>query len=397
MSALAERWNLDAKRFFWLYGDKDLAPERVAYDDTTGLWNVHGYSEALHVLNNPQLFSSETGRLIPERSEFDEGTITQLDPPRHTALRKLVSHAFTPGAINALEPRIHAIVDGLLTKAEGQRGFDLVADFAYPLPITVITELLGVPAADHALINGWVDRMLSGTTEFSLLERDSLGSEIETVVEQARHLTDYLRDLAKERRTNPRNDLVTGLVEAEVDGERLTENEIANFANAMLVAGHVTTTLLIGSTVLCLDAYPEADRAVRTDRGLVPPLLEESLRYFAPIASMVRVTNTETELGGAVIGPDQMVAVWIPTVNRDEQVFTDPYTFDPAREPNPHLSFGRGVHFCIGAALARRESRVAMNALFDRFPRLRCDPQDPPTFMTSPNLNGVTRLPVIAG
>ncbi|WJY37082.1 cytochrome P450 [Streptomyces sp. P9-2B-2] len=397
MSALAERWNLDEQRFFWMYGDKKPAPERVAYDEKTGLWSVHGYSEALHVLNNPQLFSSETGRLIPERSEFDEGTITQLDPPRHTALRKLVSHAFTPGAISELEPRIHAIVEDLLAKVDGQKSFDLVAEFAYPLPITVITELLGVPVSDHALINGWVDKMLSGTTEFSLLERDDLDSEIVDVMDQARHLTDYLRGLAKERRISPRDDLITRLVEAEVDGERLTENEIANFANAMLVAGHVTTTLLIGSTVLCLDAYPEADRAVRADRALVPTLLEESLRYFAPIASMVRVTNSEVELCGATIGPDQMVGVWIPTANRDERVFTDPHTFDPAREPNPHLAFGRGVHFCIGAAMARRESRIAMNALFDRFPELRSDPHDTPTFMTSPNLNGVTRLPVIVG
>jgi cytochrome P450 len=397
MSALAERWNLDEKRFFWLYGNQDLASRRVALDETTGFWSVYGYPEALQVVNNPHIFSSETGRLIPERREFDEGTITQMDPPRHTTLRKLVTYAFTPRAISELEPRVEAIVDDLLTKVADQQSFDLIADFAYPLPITVITELLGVPASDHDLINGWVDRMLSGTTEYSLVERGDLDNEIDDVLAQARHLTDYLRALAKERRASPRDDLLTRLVEAEVDGDRLTEKEIGNFANAILFAGHVTTTLLISSTVMCLDAYPDANRAVRADRTLIPTLLEESLRYIAPIASMVRVTNTEVELDGVTIGPDQMVAVWIPTANRDERVFTDPDAFNPAREPNPHLAFGRGGHFCIGAALARREGRIAMNALFDRFPELRCDPQHPPTFMTSPNLNGVTRLPVVVG
>jgi cytochrome P450 len=397
MSVLAERWKLDEQRFFWMYGEQGRAPRGVELDEKTGFWTVHGHANALQVLNNPTVFSSGTGRLIPERSEFDEGTITQLDPPRHTALRKLVSDAFTPKAISELEPRVHAIVDNLLSKLADQPGFDLVTDFAYPLPITVITELLGVPASDHTLINGWVDGLLSGTTEYSLVEREQLDKEISDLMDQARHITDYLRTLARERMTSPRDDLLTGLVQAEVDGVRLTETEIVNFANALLIAGHITTTLLIGSTVLCLDAHPDVERAVRADRRLVPTLLEESLRYFPPIAMMARVTDTEVELDGVRIGPDQMVGVCIPTANRDDEVFADPFTFDPAREPNPHLSFGRGVHFCIGAALARREGRIAMNALFDRFPELRVDPHRSPKFMTSPNLNGLTRLPVVVG
>ncbi|GAA4818610.1 cytochrome P450 [Streptomyces ziwulingensis] len=396
MSALAERWNLDERRFSWLYGEKH-SEERVTFDEKTGFWNVHTYADALHVLNSPHVFSSGTGRLIPERSEFDEGTITQLDPPRHTALRKLVSSAFSPRAINDLEPRVHAIVDHLLDKLAGAREFDVATEFAYPLPITLITEMLGVPASDHSVINGWVDQMLSGTTEYSLVDRDGVDEELGDVMAAARHLTDYLRDLVRERRGRSGDDLLTRLTEAEVDGERLTENETVNFANTMLVAGHITTTLLIGSTVLCLDAFPDAQRAVREDRSLVPSLLEESLRYLPPIASAVRVTNSPVELAGTTIGADQMVGVWIPSVNRDEAVFTDPYTFDPARQPNPHLSFGHGIHFCIGAALARREGVIAVNALLDRFPDLRCDPGTPPTFMTSPNLNGVTRLPVVVG
>ncbi|MFF0226408.1 cytochrome P450 [Streptomyces sp. NPDC004629] len=395
MSTLAEKWDLDRQRYFWMYGENGSS-ERVVLDETTGIWNVYGHADALHVANSPHIFSSDTGRLIPERREFDEGSITQLDPPRHTALRKLITHAFTPRAIDELEPRVHAIVRDLLDRVSDRDGFDLIADFAYPLPVTVIAELLGIPASDHDLLNGWVDRMMSMTTEFSLGERDeSVDNAVADVMEQVRHITDYLREHVKDRRSRPREDLLTALVRAEVDGQRLTENEVANFANVMLVAGHVTTTLLISNTVLCLDAHPDADRAVRQDRTMVPTLLEESLRYLTPIGCMVRVTTAAAEVGGVTIGPDQMVAVWLSTANRDKRVFSDPHTFDPARELNPHISFGRGVHFCIGAALARREGRIAMNALFDRFPSLRCDPDNPPAFMTNPNLNGVTRLPVV--
>jgi cytochrome P450 len=398
MSALAEKWKLDQQRYAWLYGDEGMPSERVVFDQTIGIWIVYGYNEALQVANNPQVFSSDTGRLIPQRREFDEGSITQTDPPRHTALRKLITHAFTPRAIDALIPRVHAIVAELLDKVADRKSFDLVTDLAYPLPITVIAELLGIPASDHGLLNSLVDKMMRITTEFSLGEREEhVENEVANAMDQVRRITDYLRGHVEDRRRKPGDDLVSRLVEAEVDGERLTDNEVANFANVMLVAGHVTTTLLISNTVLCLDAYPDVDRAVRRDRAMVPGLLEESLRYLTPIAALVRVTNSATEVDGVTIGPDQMVGVMMSTANRDKRVFADPHTFDPTREPNPHMAFGRGVHFCIGAALARREGRIAMNALFDRFPHLRCDPDNPPTFMTNPNLNGVTRLPVVVG
>jgi cytochrome P450 len=393
MSALAERWTLDKDRFFWMYNAGDRAPRRVELDNTTGFWNVHSYAAALYVLNNPDIFSSGTSRLM---GEVDDSTITQIDPPRHTAMRKLVTRAFTARATTRLEPRTRAIVNDLLAKVADRKNFDLVAELAYPLPITVIAELLGVPVSDYGLIKGWVDAMLSGTMEFSLVNRDNeLQSELEYVLEQARHIEDYIRELSRQRRVKPGNDLLTGLVQAEVDGERLTEKEVTSFANALLVAGHVTTTLLIGSTMLCLDAYPQINRAVREDRDLIPALLEESLRYFPPISSTVRLTNAQVELEGATIGPDQLVQVWIPAANRDGQVFADGHEFQLARDPNPHLAFGHGAHFCIGAALARQEARIAINTLLDVFPELRCDPENPPAFMTSPNLNGVTSLPVL--
>ncbi|MYR83665.1 cytochrome P450 [Streptomyces sp. SID685] len=397
MSALAEKWKLDRQRYFWMYGE-DRATEPVAFDEAAGIWNVYGYAESLYVANNPQLFSSDLGRLVPERREFDEGALDRLDPPEHTALRKIVADAFTPRAIDALEPRIHAITKNLLDRVADRDGFDLIKDFAYPLPITVIAELLGIPESDHALLNGWIDTMMSITSEFSFGERDeSAENELAVALDQVRHIANYLRGHAKDRRVHPREDLLTRLVEGEVDGRPLTDNEAANCANVMLVAGHVTTTLLVSNTVLILDAFPEVDRAVRQDRALIPPLLEESLRYMSPAASMVRVTNASIELGGVTLGPDQVVMVWIPTANRDQRVFVDPHAFDLNRDVNPHIGFGRGVHHCLGSVLARREGRIALNALFDRFPALSCDPDNPPTFLSKPNLNGAARLPVVVG
>lgn len=394
MSVLAHRWELDEKRFRWLFPEQAADPGRVVRDEATGFWTVHGHADALRVLNTPEVFSAETGRLIPERREFDEGTITQLDPPRHTALRGLFSHAFTPRAVTGLIPRVEQITADLLDPVADTGRFDLMTDFAYPLPITVISEMLGVPAQDRPRINAWVDRLLSGTTEYSLISQEDGQDELSMVLGAARSITDYLRELVRARRDDPRDDMLTALMRAEVDGVRLTENEVVNFANTVLVAGHITATLLIGSAVLLLDAYPDLMSAVREDRSLVPGLLEESLRWLPPIASMVRVTNTEVEIGGARIGRDEMVCVWIPSVNRDPAVFDSPYRFDLRRPTNPHLSFGRGAHFCIGAALARHEARVAVDALLDRFPHMACDPDDPPKFVSSPNLVGVTRLPV---
>ena len=395
MSALAEKWKLDPKRYAVLYGEDGVPPARVAFEASVGIWAVYGYDEVVAAGTNPAVFSANTGRLIPERREFDEGSIDSSDPPEHTALRKIIMHAFTPRAVEDLMPGVHTVVGDLLDRVDGEKSFDLISALAYPLPVTVIANLLGVPQSDFAMVSGWVDKMLSITTEFSVGEREaSVDKEISDAMDQVRNISDYLKVHAAERRKRPGNDLVSRLVEAEIDGERMSDNAVANFANVMLVAGHVTTTLLISNTVLCLDAYPDIAKRVQADRALVPGLLEETLRFMTPISALVRVTNVETEIGGVTIPADQLVGLMMSAANRDKRVFSDPHTFDPTREPNAHLAFGRGVHYCIGANMARREARIAMNALFDRFPKLRCDPDNPPTFMSNPNLNGAARLPV---
>lgn len=170
---------------------------------------------------------------------------------------------------------------------------------------------------------------------------------------------------------------------------------MVNFAIVLLLAGHITTTMLLGNTVLCLDAYPEQQDRARADRASIPAVIEESLRLFTPFAALGRATTREVELGGVSIPADQMVMCWLGAANRDPRQFPDPDAFDPHRDPSPHLAFGRGIHFCLGAPLARLEGRVALNILLDRFDRLRTDPEDPVQFIPTPTLTGVRRLPLL--
>lgn len=387
-----EGWNTHPKQF-WLRGEQP--PEPVRFDAGADMWHVYGYPEAHRLLGDFTTFSSHTGRLIPEAEDFAAGSLTQLDPPRHTKLRKLVNQAFTPRVVAGLEPRIRAIATDLLEASDPHR-MDLVGDLAYPLPVTVIAELLGVPSSDRDLFHRWVDTMLSRSREFSLRERsESEEQDLQESLRQLKEMSSYIGEHAARRRKEPRDDLLTKLVEAEVDGVRLTDQEVVNFANLLLIAGHITTTMLMGNTVLCLDAHPRERARVQADRSLVPAAIEESLRVLTPFPVLGRVTDTETELGGRTIGADELVMVWIGAANRDPRRFPRPHEFDLDRDPNPHLAFGRGIHFCVGAPLARLEGRVAVNLLLDRHPHLRCDPQDPPVFMPTPNMTGAQRLPVL--
>lgn len=387
-----DRWNTHPRQF-WLRGDQP--PESVRFDADNGIWHVYGYPEAQQLLADPRTFSSHTGRLVPEAEEFSPGSLPQLDPPRHTKLRKLVNQAFTPRVVAGLEHRIRTVATDLLEAADPDR-IDLVADFAYPLPVIVICELLGVPSGDRDLFRRWVDTMLARSSEFTLHDRsESEERQLQESLRAAKEMGAYIAEHAARRRQEPREDLLTRLVEAEVDGARLTDQEVVNFGNLLLIAGHITTTMLVGNTVMCLDAHPQERSRVRADPSLVPAAIEESLRLLTPFSVLARVTNVQTDLGGHAVGANQMVMVWIAAANRDPRQFRRPEVFVVDREPNPHLAFGRGIHFCVGAPLARLEGRVATNLLLDRYPRLRSDPQDPPTFLPTPNMTGAQRLPLL--
>ncbi|MEU4247454.1 cytochrome P450 [Amycolatopsis sp. NPDC026612] len=395
-TTLADTWGLHESQF-WLRGKH---PEKLLeFSEDLGMWNVYGHPEIEAILRDPATFSSDTTRLVPADmmpdADTSTGSILQLDPPLHNKMRKLVSRAFTPKVVADLEPRIAAITRELLDAVPAGDRLELVAALAYPLPVIVIAELLGVPASDRHLFKGWVDRMFESADQVSLVKKDEKqDAAIRRSLEGQQALTDYLGVHVDERREKPRDDLLTKLVEAELDGERLSRAEVVDFANILLLAGHITTTMLLGNAVLCLDAHPEWDQRVRADRSLVPPVIEESLRFLTPFAAVARVTMREVEIGGVTVPADRMLLCWVAAANRDERVFRDPGTFDPLRAENPHLAFGRGIHFCLGAPLARLEGRVALNILFDRYPVLRTIRGEPPKFQVNPNMTGVRELPL---
>ncbi|MER7012562.1 cytochrome P450 [Saccharopolyspora sp. NPDC000359] len=396
MTTLAEQWGIDHQQF-WMHGRQPEHP--VRFDESRQLWAVSGYPEAVQVLGDPQRFSSNVVPLLPVEPDpaLTDGNLIQLDPPGHRELRGLVSHAFTRKVVADLEPRIAEVTGELLDELTGLERFDLVSGLAYPLPVIVVAELLGVPSSDRELFTKWAGALFANQSALSLAE-DDLAEQRADLAEQAQpaaELGEYLLAHAAERRRRPREDLLTKLVEAEVDGRRLTDAQLANFASLLLLAGHITTTMLLGNTVLCLDAHPEQQAAVRADRALVPGAIEESVRFTTPFTALYRATTAEVEIADQRIPERQVVTVQLAAANRDPRRWADPMTFDVTRDPNPHLGFGRGIHFCLGAPLARLEGRVALNLLLDRFPVLRTDPTTRPEFMPSPDSMGVSALPLL--
>lgn len=398
MVDIVERYHIP-KQHFWLYEQRSGPP--VRYDTDIGMWDVYGYPEAQEILGDPAMFSSGTLRLIPKElipggGEFSmAGLLTQLDPPEHATMRKLVSSAFTRKVVADLEPRITTLTHELLDAVRERGRVELVADLAHPLPVIVIAELLGVPGGDRALFKQWADALFRRDTRISLVKPvEEQNVDTRAAQKSWSEMSGYLADHAAQRRRQPRADLLTRLVEAEVDGERLPDDQVVNFAILLLLAGHITTTMLLGNTVLCLDTFPEQQDKVRADRTLIPAVIEESLRLLTPFAAVGRVTTREAEIGGVTIPADQLLMVWLAAANRDPRQFPDPDVFDPGRDPNPHLAFGRGIHFCLGAPLARLEGRIALNILLDRFTPLRTDPDDV-AFLPAPTITGVRRLPLI--
>jgi cytochrome P450 len=395
---MADTWGIHEAQF-WLRGQAPEAP--VRYDAQAGIWCVYGYKEVQHVLANPATFSSNTQRVIPKdmlegQEEFSEGNLIQMDALEHKKLRGLISHAFTPKMVADMEPRIAELTNELLDEVADGNRMELVNDLAYPLPVIVIAELLGVPSSDRHRFREWGDALMESTQEFSFADRsEEQRQRLQDAMQKVRKLSDYLREHVEDRRRNPREDLITKLVQAEVEGEHLTDNEVVNFSNVLLIAGHITTTMLLGNSILCLDTHPEWFARVRENRSMIPAAIEEALRYYSPFAGTARATTTDVELGGERIPADSLVVTFLGVANRDPKVFTDPHTFDPTRDPNPHMAFGRGAHFCIGAPLARLEGRVALNILLDRFPNLRSDPDRPPRFLPSLSMTGVKELPLV--
>ena len=392
MVSVVERWNIHPD-LPWLRG---IRPEReVQYNERLNAWCVYGYQEVLGIISDPKTFSNATAQLaaVTIDDSFKDGDLSQMDPPQQTKYRKMISRAFTPKVVAGLEARISAITDELLDAMAEKDQADAVTDLAYPLPVIVIAELLGIPASDHELFMQQSTNIIEQLNGLSFLE-EGAQEDIGYAIDQFMPMVEYMRGQIADRRQKPGDDLITRLVEAEHEGERLTDNEIVNLSNLLLVAGHITTTMLIGNAVVCLDSNPDQFALVREDRSLLPGALDETLRTLSPSAALSRRTTVEVEIAGVRIPAEQMILPWPAAANRDPRTFDDPDSFDVTRSPNPHLGFGHGVHFCIGSHLAKLEGRIALNSLMDRFPKLYVDPTDPPAFFPTPDLIGTRSVPV---
>jgi cytochrome P450 len=323
--------------------------------------------------------------LSPEFTQAIQSALLMTDPPAHTRLRRLVNKAFTPRVVDGLRSRIQTLVDELLDAVAAHGGMELIHDLAYPLPVTVIADLLGIPIGDRARFKQWSDMLAV------LLDPLQAGEGLAPTEHAYDEITAYMRPIFAERRDAPREDLISALVAVEDQGQRLTETELLSLTMLILGAGHETTTNLIANAVLALLRHPSERRRLQDDPSLIGSAVEEFLRYDSPVQFTDRIATVDCEIAGHRIRRGGVVALLLGAANRDPARFPDPDRFDISRKDNQHLSFGHGVHFCLGAALARVETQIAITTLLRRFPNFDGD-SAPKQWKRSMVLRGPTAL-----
>ncbi|MFB7741710.1 MULTISPECIES: cytochrome P450 [Streptomyces] len=372
----------------------------IRRDERQGVWQVVDHETSSAVLADPATYSSDLSSLAPTQEDFatfTQGNFVGMDPPEHRKLRALVSQAFTPRVVQGLEPRIAAVCDRLLNSVVDQDRFDLVETLAYPLPIIVIAELLGIPAEEHRTFQDWASVLFGGDQLGEAPDMADLERALAAIAPTVREMNSYMLDHIRGCRAAPGDDLTSRLIAAEVDGVRLTDQEMVGFVALLLVAGHITTTALLGNAVVTLDRHPEAAAALRKDPDLIPPAVEEVLRWLPPFPELGRRVTRPVVLDGHELAADSMVMVHLGAANRDPARFERPDVFLADRRPNPHLTFGHGIHFCFGAPLARLEARIALNMMNERFRNLAIPSYDDIVLQNPAVLIGVRHLPVEVG
>lgn len=336
-------------------------------------WLITRYADVLMVLKDERFVKDIRNALTPQQLAGQRWfrkifvslrrNMLSLDPPDHTRLRALVQRAFTPPMVEQMRPRIEALTDGLFDAVQSRGRMDLIRDYALPLPTTIIAEMLGVPAKDRHRFHRWSHALMSAASSTWGLVR---------AIPNALALMRYIRKIIRVRRADPGDDLVSALIQAEEAGDRLSEAELLSMIVLLLVAGHETTVNLIGNGTLALLEHPEQWQKLRDDPALIKPAVEELLRYASPVEMATeRYAREDVTVAGVTIPRGEIVLAVIASANRDERQFPHPDSLDITREPNKHLAFGLGTHFCLGAPLARLEGQIAIDTLLRRAPELR--------------------------
>jgi cytochrome P450 len=334
--------------------------------DGTGYWAVLRHADLVQVAREPKTYSAARGGVVledlaPETLAMMQDMLLAMDPPRHVGYRRYVAPQFVPRIINQLEPRVRAICREIVRDAAERGDVDFVHDVCAKLPSQVVGELVGIPEEDWPQIHAWSERNSGGQDpDFSSgYSEDASSATIEMAM--------YAIGLAQQRRTEPRDDLTTLMLAMELDGAPMTDIQFGSFFVQLVTAGNDTTRTMLSSGLLALLQHPDQLAEVRADHSLIPGAVEEILRWANPLHYFRRTANQDTRLAGVDIAEGQKVAMIYTSANRDAAVFRDPHRFDIHRDPNPHLSFGTGEHFCLGVHLARLEAKVFFEELFDSF------------------------------
>jgi cytochrome P450 len=332
--------------------------QAVYFDRQRYTWSVFKFEDVQRVLSDYAVFSSQSrgGSQYDPNNPFAASMIS-ADPPRHRKLRTLVTQAFTPRAVEKMAPRIAAIVDELLDQVTPASQMDVIEHLSYPLPVIVIAEMLGIPASDRERFKHWSDIIVSSASTGGFAQHASAIHEMSA----------YFISMIEQRRRSPGDDLISGLLAANIDGEHLTMPELLGFCTLLLIAGNETTTNLIGNAILCFAEQNDLWERLRAEPALLPLAIEEVLRYRSPVQSMFRIVAADTTLAGQEIPKGSQVLAWIGSANRDQDQFAEAERFVIDRAPNRHIAFGHGIHYCLGAPLARMEAHIALRAMLQRF------------------------------
>jgi cytochrome P450 len=331
----------------------------ITYNEEEKCWDIFLYEDIEAIIKNKEVFSSQ--RPVQQ----GEPNILSLDPPRHTQLRSLVSKAFTPRELNLWKPRIEQITENLIDDMKGKTTFDLIKDLAYPLPVMVIADILGVPEEDMGDFKRWSDLLVAGPEDSSAEELQRL-QKLRT--QSITEMDTYFEEIIKYKRTHPKEDIISILIDAEIEGQKLTDGEIVSFCRLLLAAGNETTTNLIGNTMYGLLEEPSYYQELQENPKHITLAIEEGLRYRSPVQALHRIAKEDKEIRGQNIRKGD-------SVNRDEKKFENADQFIINRKPNPHLSFGKGIHFCLGAPLARMEGQIVFEQLTKEFSKV-CIPHN---------------------